>query len=107
MNRGIRSCRHNSLCYHGPVLRILLDYRPALRQRTGVGEYVHEIAAALARRLALTDELILFSHAWKDRVPGSPPPGRRVDVRIPVRLLNALWHRLEAPAIERLAGAVD
>ena len=28
-------------------VRILLDYRPALRQRTGVGEYVHELARAL------------------------------------------------------------
>ncbi len=47
INRGVRSCRHNRLCYHGPDLRILLDYRPALRARTGVGEYVHEIATAL------------------------------------------------------------
>ena len=37
INRGIRSCRHNRLCYHGPDLRILLDYRPALRERTGAG----------------------------------------------------------------------
>ena len=27
-------------------MRILLDYRPALRQRTGVGHYVHELGAA-------------------------------------------------------------
>jgi glycosyltransferase involved in cell wall biosynthesis len=90
-----------------PGLRILLDYRPALRQRTGVGEYVHEIAAALARRLPPTDELVLFSSSWKDRLAASTPPGRRVDARIPVRVLNALWHRLEAPAIERFAGPVD
>jgi len=88
-------------------LRILLDYRPALRQRTGVGEYVHEIAAALARRLPPADELILFSSSWKDRLPASTPPGRHVDVRIPVRILNALWHRVEAPAVERFAGPVD
>ena len=50
INRGVRSCRHNRLCYHGRDLRILLDYRPALRERTGVGEYVHEIAAALDRQ---------------------------------------------------------
>ena len=29
-------------------VRILLDYRPALRERTGVGEFVHELARALA-----------------------------------------------------------
>ena len=95
------------MCYHGPVLRILLDYRPALRERTGVGEYVHEIAAALARRLSAPDELILFSSSWKDRLGASVPAGRQVDVRVPVRVLNALWHRLGAPAIERFAGPVD
>jgi glycosyltransferase involved in cell wall biosynthesis len=30
-----------------------------------------------------------------------------VDVRIPVRALNLMWHRLEWPPIERLAGSVD
>jgi len=88
-------------------LRILLDYRPALRERTGVGEYVHEIAAALARRLPGADQLALFSSSWKDRLGAGVPPGRRVDIRVPVRLLNALWHRLEWPPIERFAGGVD
>jgi glycosyltransferase involved in cell wall biosynthesis len=88
-------------------LRILLDYRAALRERTGVGEYVHEIAGAVGRRLTAADDLILFSSSWKDRMGDGVPPGRRVDLRIPVRLLNAAWHRLEAPAIERFAGPVD
>jgi glycosyltransferase involved in cell wall biosynthesis len=95
------------LCYDGPALRILLDYRPALRERTGVGEYAHELARALARRMAPPDELILFSSSWKDRLPASAPPGRRVDLRIPVRLLNTLWHRAGAPAVERFAGPID
>ncbi len=33
-----------------PPVRILIDYRPALRQRTGVGEYVHQLARALAEQ---------------------------------------------------------
>jgi glycosyltransferase involved in cell wall biosynthesis len=106
--RGVRSWRHNRLCYHGRDLRILLDYRPALRQRTGVGEYAHELAAALARRVRPPDALVLFSSSWKDRLP----PGRiegtaQVDVRIPVTILNAAWHRLGWPPIERFAGTVD
>jgi hypothetical protein len=28
------------------VVRILVDYRPALRERTGVGEYIHQLARA-------------------------------------------------------------
>ena len=51
-----------------PRVRILLDYRPALRERTGVGEYVHELAAALDRQRPADDTLTLFSSSWKDRL---------------------------------------
>jgi glycosyltransferase involved in cell wall biosynthesis len=108
INRGIRSCRHNGLCYHGPDLRILLDYRPALRERTGVGEYVHEIATALMRQLGVGDALTLFSSSWKDRLPADRVPGTHVvDAKVPVRILNMAWHRLGWPPVERFAGAQD
>ena len=90
------------------TVRILLDYRPALRERTGVGEYAHELAAALARRLQPPDTLTIFSSSWKDRLPARLIEGvDAVDVRIPVRVLNAAWHRLGWPPVERLAGPVD
>ena len=89
-------------------MRILLDYRPALRQRTGVGHYVHELAAAMLPRLMPGESLVLFSSSWKDRVePDALPGARFVDVRVPVRVLNLAWHRLEWPPVERFAGAVD
>jgi glycosyltransferase involved in cell wall biosynthesis len=89
-------------------LRILLDYRPALRQRTGVGEYVHQIASALMRQLGSADGLTLFSSSWKDRLtPGTVPGAGVVDVRVPVRVLNLAWHRLGWPPVERFAGRVD
>jgi len=92
-------------------VRILLDYRPALRARTGVGEYAHELAGALSRRLAPGDSLVLFSSSWKDRLQPDVIPGVRVvDARIPVSMLNLAWHRLEWPPIERLtqlAGPID
>lgn len=91
-----------------PDLRILLDYRPALRRRTGVGEYVHEMAAALARRLTPSDHLILFSSSWKDRLDPSLFGGTdTIDARVPVRVLNWAWHHLEWPPAERFAGRVD
>jgi glycosyltransferase involved in cell wall biosynthesis len=96
------------LCYHFPNLRILLDYRPALRQRTGVGEYAHEIASALVRRLGSDDTLALFSSSWKDRLaPGIVPGARTLDLKVPVRILNFAWHRLGRPPVERFAGGVD
>jgi glycosyltransferase involved in cell wall biosynthesis len=89
-------------------VRILIDYRPALRQRTGVGEYVHGLATALAARLPAEDSLTVFSSSWKDRLPRDAVKGARsVDRRLPVQLLNAAWHRLEWPPVEWLAGAAD
>ncbi len=85
-----------------------MDYRPALRERTGVGEYVHELAAALARRLAPGDSLALFSSSWKDRLPPHAVDGAdTIDARVPVRVLNFAWHRLGWPPAERFAGPID
>jgi glycosyltransferase involved in cell wall biosynthesis len=89
-------------------MRILADYRPALRQRTGVGEYLHMLMGAYAA--AHPGEVTLFTSSWKDR----PPRGLAselgvgvVDRRIPVRALNLLWHRAEWPPVEALAGGFD
>ena len=89
-------------------MRVLIDYRPALRQRTGVGEYAHQLASALVPRLRPDGQVVLFSSSWKDRLaPGTIPGTRTVDSRIPVSVLNRAWHRWEWPPIETLAGPVD
>ncbi len=94
------------MCYDFRHVRILIDYRPALRQRTGVGQYAHETAAALAR--TGRDTVTVFSSSWKDRLPADIPPGTSpLDVRVPVRLLNLAWHRMEWPAVETLGGHAD
>ena len=75
-----RSCSlvHAAVLAMSARVRILLDYRPALRQRTGVGEYAHELATALVRAPGRpATSLTLFSSSWKDRlargrVPGAP-----------------------------------
>jgi glycosyltransferase involved in cell wall biosynthesis len=95
-------------CYDAARVRILLDYRPALRQRTGVGQYVHELAHAIPDTLAAGDSLVLFSSSWKDRASPDLIPGTVVvDRRIPVSVLNFAWHRLEWPPLEWLAGRLD
>ena len=95
-------------------MRVVIDYRPALRQRSGVGEYTHELARALVALAASEDgrplDLTLFSSSWKDRA--SIEDGLRgaslVDRRVPVSLLNFAWHRLHWPPAETLArGAFD
>ncbi len=96
------------LWYDAARVRILIDYRPALRERTGVGQYVHELAAALQRQLLPSDRLVLFSSSWKDRLqPDRIPGAAHVDARIPVKALNFSWHRLEWPPVEMIAGSAD
>ena len=84
-------------------MRIVVDYRPALRARSGVGEYVHQTARALALRYP-DDSLTLFTSSWKDRPEPAVAfacPGARVsDHRFPVNVLNFAWHQLEWPSIE-------
>ena len=88
-------------------LRILLDYRPALRQRTGVGESAHQMASALARR-AYEADVTLFSSSWKDRLDATVVPrAATVDARIPVRVLNLFWHRLGWPPVELFGVRAD
>jgi glycosyltransferase involved in cell wall biosynthesis len=83
---------------------VLVDYRPALRHRSGAGEYIARLFDTLARQRASDDALYLFSSSWRDRVrPDQISPGVEVlDMRIPVRLLNLAWHRLDWPPIERI-----
>jgi glycosyltransferase involved in cell wall biosynthesis len=87
-------------------VRVLLDYRPALRNRSGVGEYVHELAGALASTARPDHRLELFTSSWKDRphpLLAAEAPGVTVhDRRVPVRVLNWWWHRAGVPRVERL-----
>jgi hypothetical protein len=92
-------------------VRIVVDYRAALRERTGVGEFVHELVRALSNPQPPTPlhQIVLFTSSWKDRpLPGLPvelPGTSVVDWRLPVRFLTWSWNRLEWPPIEWLAGA--
>jgi glycosyltransferase involved in cell wall biosynthesis len=89
-------------------MRILVDYRPALRARTGVGEYIRQLVQAYTA--THDDELTLFTSSWKDRPAstlGAELRATVVDRQVPVSVLNYLWHRLEWPPVEMLAGRVD
>jgi glycosyltransferase involved in cell wall biosynthesis len=119
----VLACPSGCTVPFSPV-RILIDYRPALRQRTGVGEYVHQLARGLARQrvdraderrvgdrraASNADSVDIFTASWKDRpaptaVADLGPAVHVIDRRIPVRLLNAAWHRAGWPPVEWLAG---
>ena len=90
-------------------MRVLIDYRPALRERSGVGEYTYQLVRALLHAFPPngTDaplDLALFSSSWKDRLVRAPElaGASAFDWRIPVRALNFAWHRLGWPPAETL-----
>jgi len=95
-------------------VRVLLDYRPALKERTGVGEYAHQLARALLAAFPKDGtgrgegglELALFSSSWKDRLePSAEIEGAiPIDRRVPGKVLNFAWHRLGWPAAELITG---
>lgn len=89
-------------------MHIVLDFRPALRQSTGVGTYVHDLTSALTASFP-EDSYTVFSASWRDRLNGSLPPDGVVvaDWKIPVRALDWAWHRWRWPPVERFVGPVD
>ena len=93
-------------------MRLLIDYRPALRERTGVGEFVHELSKALSDgSRGHANAVTLFTSSWKDRpdpaLASEMPAAQVADVRVPVRALVWAWNRLEWPPVEWLAGDHD
>ena len=92
-------------------MRVLIDYRAALRGRSGVGEYGHQVVASLARHVPRSDgnrapEITIFSSSWKDRLHPPVDLGsvEAIDRRIPVSVLNFAWHRLGWPTVETVSG---
>jgi len=91
-------------------VRVLIDYRPALRERSGAGEYTHQLVRALAERSAANGaaplDLSIFSSSWKDRLNAAADLGRvsTIDRRVPVSVLNFAWHRFGWPPAEWITG---
>ncbi len=91
-------------------MRVLIDYRAALRERTGVGEYTHQLVRALLSAASEPGgralDLTVFSSSARDRLRADSElaGAHLVDRQIPVRLLNLAWHRAGWPPVEMLAG---
>ena len=86
-------------------VRLAIDYGPELRDRTGVGEYIHRHPFTGAK--PEPDDTAV--HELLERSPCPHPQTRAAGVRIadrriPVRALNFAWHRLGWPPVEAVAG---
>ncbi len=86
-------------------LVIGIDFRPALSRVTGVGRYLQGLVSGL-QEIDRESSYVLFSSSFKERPRPEPRPSnfRLADRRVPVTVLNALWHRLELPSFDWLAG---
>ncbi|MEM7202761.1 MAG: glycosyltransferase family 1 protein [Planctomycetota bacterium] len=84
------------------MLRVCLDYRPAILTSAGIGRATRELARAIAARNDV--QLHLFAHSLSPAArPDRPPPGARLH-RLPIPGRTLPWlARLGLPA-PRLAG---
>ena len=86
-------------------MRIGLDATPLLGRRTGIGHYVAQLLAALAKG---DDELVATAFTFRGRGGLEVPRGVRVASRpAPAQLLQQAWAHLEWPPAELLSGSCD
>ncbi len=80
-------------------MRVAFDAGPLLDPQTGVGRYVRELGAALELQGI---ELVRYAVALRGRA--GVPIARW---RAPARAMQAMWHRVGGPGVERLVGRVE
>jgi glycosyltransferase involved in cell wall biosynthesis len=86
--------------------RIAIDYTPAVEQGGGIGRYVRELVAALARLDSHTPyRLFVAGTSSPPAAPGANFAWRRT--RLSPRWLARIWHRARVPLpVEAFTGAV-
>jgi glycosyltransferase involved in cell wall biosynthesis len=78
------------------VIRIAIDYTPAIRQQAGIGRIIRgQIDALLARNLPYDLRLFVVGHA--SAAERNEAPQRLHTTPIDERNMNRLWHRLNLP----------
>ena len=90
-------------------MRIALDYTPAIEQRGGIGRYVRELVAALARLHDDKDYRLFVAGARPGDLP--TPPAANLHwraCRLSPRWLARIWQRARLPLpVETFSGRVD
>ena len=89
--------------------RIALDYTPAVEQRGGIGRYVRELTAALARGDDDNEYRLFVAGASHASLPTTPAANFRWrPTRLTPRWLARLWHRARLPLpVEVFTGRTD
>jgi glycosyltransferase involved in cell wall biosynthesis len=91
-------------------MRIGIDARSVLKQRTGVGNYTFNLIRHLSRLDQENQYVLFYSHHRNVRsaIPRIENPNFQSRfVRFPNKLLNFLWGTVRMPKIDWLVGKVD
>ncbi|HTC70695.1 MAG TPA: glycosyltransferase family 1 protein, partial [Acidothermaceae bacterium] len=89
-------------------MRVALDATPLLGTRTGVGHYVAQLTAALAKEPKVDVVLTAFTWRGQRQLRDVEAAGLTVHSRrAPARLLRAAWSRSDFPPVEMFSGDVD
>lgn len=80
-------------------MRVAYDCGPLLDASTGVGRYTRELGGALEARGV---ELARYAVSY-----GGPQTPGVARWRVPARVMQAAWKRLDLPAVTRLTGPTD
>lgn len=85
-----------------------LDYTPAREQGAGIGRYVRELVAALAREDSDAEWRLFVAGAVRGQLPAPPGPGFEWrPAPLGSRWLTRLWHRARVPLpVEVFTGPI-
>jgi glycosyltransferase involved in cell wall biosynthesis len=92
------------------VAAIALDYTPAFEQSAGIGRYVRELVAGIARQYTRDDEFRLFVSGVNQSSLSTTPSDqfKWKSTRISPRWLARIWHRAQLPLpVELFVGRID
>lgn len=91
-------------------MRIGIDARSVLKQRTGVGNYTYNLIENLSQIDRENQYVLFYSHHKNVRsaIPKFDNPNFQSKfIRFPNKLLNLMWGTLRIPKIDWLVGEVD
>ncbi len=91
-------------------MRIGIDARSVLKQRTGVGNYTYNLIQHLSQQDRENQYVLFYSHHLniKSAIPEIKNPNFESKfIRFPNKLLNLMWGTVKLPKIDWLVGEVD
>ncbi|NIM97802.1 MAG: hypothetical protein GTO24_06905, partial [candidate division Zixibacteria bacterium] len=91
-------------------MRIGIDARSVLKERTGVGNYIFNLIRSLGKLDRENRYVLFYSHLrnLRSAIPQIENPNFESKfIRVPNKLLNLFWRTVRYPSVETWVGKVD